>query len=54
MANHTWLILMYHQIDHQFDEFGATPEDLQTFLNYLGSNGIPTVTMRQGLGMMNP
>lgn len=45
MNNHTWLILMYHQIDHQNDEFGAKPEELQTFVNYLKNNSIPVVTL---------
>lgn len=54
MKNHVWLILMFHQIDHQLDQYGATPEDLQTYINYLATNGIPTVTMQRGIGMMNP
>jgi hypothetical protein len=54
MTNHTWLILMYHQIDHQNDQYGATPEDFQTYVNYLVANGIPVVTMKQGLAQMNP
>ncbi len=45
MQNHTWLILMFHQIDHQIDQYGATAEDLQSYVNYLTTNGIPTVTV---------
>lgn len=52
MANHAWLILTFHQIDHQDGEYGATPEDLQVFLSYLKANGVPTATVAQGLGMM--
>lgn len=54
MKNHTWLILMFHQIDHQLDEYGATPENLRSYIDYIVTNGIPTVTMQQGIGMMNP
>lgn len=54
LKNHTWLIMMFHQIDHQVDQFGATPEELQKYANYLSTNNIPTVTMQDGLKMMNP
>ena len=54
MKNHTWLILMFHQIDHQFDQYGATPEEFQTYINYIKEKGIPVVTLQQGIGMMNP
>lgn len=47
LKNHTWLILMFHQIDHQIDQYGATPEELQKYVNYINANGIPTVTMQQ-------
>lgn len=47
MANHAWLILTFHQVDHQGNEYGATPEDLRTFLNYLKVNGVPTATVSQ-------
>ncbi|EKE30210.1 MAG: fibronectin type III protein [uncultured bacterium (gcode 4)] len=54
IANHTWLILMFHQVDQQNDQYGARPEDLQTYVDYLKSNWIPTVTLKQWLEMMVP
>lgn len=45
MKNHTWLILMFHQIDHQLDEYGATPENLRSYIDYIETKGIPTVTI---------
>ncbi|EKE28394.1 MAG: fibronectin type III protein, partial [uncultured bacterium (gcode 4)] len=53
MANHTWLILMFHQIDNQNDLYGAKPEDLQTYVDYLKQNWIPVVTMKEWLSLMN-
>jgi len=54
LKNHTWLILMFHQVDHQLDEYGTTTEHLQSYIDYLVKNGIPTVTMEEGLRMMHP
>lgn len=53
MKNRTWLILMFHQIDKQNQRYGATPENLQSYINYLVTHGIPVVTMDQGIKMMN-
>lgn len=54
MTNHTWVIFMFHQIDHSGDDYSTTPENLQALSAYIKANSIPTVTMREGLQLMNP
>ncbi len=52
VQNHTWLILVIHHVDATNDEYGTTPDTLQTVVNYLKQQNTPVITMKQGLQMM--
>jgi peptidoglycan/xylan/chitin deacetylase (PgdA/CDA1 family) len=54
LADKTWLILMYHQLDNSDAPLGESPADFQATVNYLLSKSAFVVTMRQGLSLMNP
>lgn len=54
-ANKTWLILMFHQVENgSVDPLGVTPALLQGMVNYVNAQGVPAVTMSQGLAQMLP
>ena len=53
MENKKWLILMFHQIDYQNDEYWAKTEDLKSYVDYLVTNNIPVVTLKQGIELMS-
>ena len=50
--SHTWLILMFHDIDNAPDEYGTTPAILSGIADYLNSSGTKTVTMDEGMAYM--
>lgn len=52
-ANKTWLILMFHQIDTSGTTYSTTPEILKGITDYLNQQAVKTVTVKEGLGMMN-
>jgi hypothetical protein len=52
--NKTWLILVFHEVDNQYFEYGTTPERFKEFIAYLKTNNISPITMRDGLNMMSP
>lgn len=54
IADKTWLILLFHAIDHSGATYGTTPEILQQIVDYLQQVGAPVITVSQGLSLMNP
>lgn len=46
---HSWLILMFHQIDHEKRAYSATPEMLAATARYLVDTGVPVITVRDGV-----
>jgi peptidoglycan/xylan/chitin deacetylase (PgdA/CDA1 family) len=59
VADKTWLILTYHQVENQsvLDAnnltYGSTPENLTTIINYLKSHAVPIKTVSEGVSLMN-
>lgn len=53
IASNSWLILELHAIDHSGDQYSATPETLQAIVNYIVGTGVRTVTLHQGLELLN-
>jgi peptidoglycan/xylan/chitin deacetylase (PgdA/CDA1 family) len=51
--NNTWLILMFHQIDHSGEYYGTTPEVLTAITDYISSSKTKTVTVKEGISLMN-
>jgi hypothetical protein len=45
MDNRTWLILMFHQVDNSGNRYGTSPAQIQSYVDFLVDNGIPTVTL---------
>ena len=54
VANHTWLILIFHQIDHSNDQYSFYPENLQQIVDYITQKKVHVVTTSQGIKLMNP
>ena len=52
IANKTWVILVFHQIDNSGGQYSVTPAMLQSIVDYIKQTGISTVTMSQGLSQM--
>ena len=48
IKNKQWLILSFHEIDHESDLYGTTPEILQAVVDYLVLKNVPVVTISQG------
>jgi peptidoglycan/xylan/chitin deacetylase (PgdA/CDA1 family) len=53
-TTHTWLILVYHQIDTSGEDFSATPTQLSAELQAIKTSGLPVVTVRQALSEVSP
>lgn len=52
--NNQWLILMFHQINGDLTaDLGATPVFLQQIVQYIKTQNVDIITMREGLGLMN-
>lgn len=51
-ANKTWLILELHQQDYSGDQYSNTPETLQAIIQAVQASGIKTVTVNEGLQLM--
>lgn len=47
-ANHTWLILEFHGIEHTGDRYSMTPELFAQVVAYVKQKGIPVVSVAQG------
>lgn len=52
LANKTWLILVFHQVDEQGFPYDTRPGDLQAVVNYLRQRQASVITMKQGIGML--
>ncbi len=53
-ADKTWLILVFHQIDHSGDQYGTTPEILTQIVSYLQLKSVMVKTMGEMIPLMNP
>lgn len=53
VANKSWVIFMYHQIDGSGDQYSTTPVKLQQAIDYALSKGVKVVTNREGVALMN-
>ena len=49
LKDKTWLILMFHQIDHGGREWSTTPEILSEILDYINLKQIQPVTVSDGM-----
>lgn len=49
----TWLILVFHQIDYSGNSSGVTPEMFNAIVDYISSAKVKTVTVSQGVGLMD-
>ncbi len=55
IADKTWLILMFHQIDGDLAaDLGATPAFLTDIVNYVNTTSISKVTVKEGVALMTP
>jgi len=52
--NNYWLILVYHQIDQSGDEYGTTPEKLNSHLNAIKQSGLTVLTINKALDEVLP
>ncbi len=52
MANKTWVIFTFHQVDNSGDAYSTTPAKLEELVNYLKNQNIPVKTLQEGLEMM--
>jgi peptidoglycan/xylan/chitin deacetylase (PgdA/CDA1 family) len=52
-ASNTWLIFMHHQIDDSGNFYGNSPEMLQAIIDEIKAQDLKTVTVREGLNMMD-
>lgn len=54
VADKTWLILMFHQIDYDLNQtLGVTPEFLTDIVNYTNTSSIDVVTVGEGVSLMD-
>ncbi len=51
-ADHTWVILLFHQVDQSGDTYAVTPELFQQIVDYLKEIGETPITLKQGLELM--
>ncbi len=54
MADKTWLILLFHQVDDTGSEYAVTPQLFQQIVDYLKTQHITPVTMSQALSHATP
>ncbi len=50
-ANHTWLILTFHQVDTSDSDYGTTPGMLQNIVDYLNASSVPVKTVTEGIAL---
>lgn len=53
IANNSWVILEFHAIDYSGNQYSATPEMLQSIVDYINYTGIKTVTLNEGSFSLN-
>jgi peptidoglycan/xylan/chitin deacetylase (PgdA/CDA1 family) len=54
VANDTYLILLFHQVDYSGETYSITPDLFQQIVSYLQSSNVSVVTASTALGMMQP
>jgi len=52
-AERQWVILLFHEVNESGNFFAVTPAFLQQVIDYLKSQGIVPITMKQGIDRMN-
>jgi len=52
VADKTWLILMFHQVDYESREWSTTPEILREIVDFIKNQNVSTVTVNEGLGVL--
>lgn len=50
---HVWLILMFHQVDHEGETYSVTPENLQSIVDYLATTNTDVKTVKDVLPLLN-
>ncbi len=53
IANNSWVILEFHAIDYSGNQYSATPEMLQSIVDFIQYTGIQTVTLKEGALRLN-
>lgn len=53
LADKSWLILLFHQINYEGNKYSATPETLFAITNYLNQKQAEVVTVSEGVSLMN-
>jgi len=48
----TWVILVFHQIDHSGRTYSSTPETLQQIVDYLVQKNVPVRTNAEGISLL--
>jgi peptidoglycan/xylan/chitin deacetylase (PgdA/CDA1 family) len=51
-ANKIWLVIVFHEIANIRDQYSYTPTNLEAVLQYLKSTAVKTVTVQDGLFLM--
>jgi len=54
IAQRTYLILLFHNVDHSGTTYSTTPELFQQIVGYLQTNNVSVVTASTALQMMQP
>lgn len=54
VANRSWVILLFHEVDRSGNAYAVTPELFQQTVDYLKSKSITPITINQGLDLMAP
>ncbi|MDD5569486.1 MAG: polysaccharide deacetylase family protein, partial [Candidatus Pacebacteria bacterium] len=53
IQNKTWVILVFHQVDHSGEQYSTTPEILQQIADYLIAKNVSVVTNAAGLQILS-
>lgn len=53
VAGKIWLIIVFHEVGEGNDEYSTTPEILQGVVDYLAEINVSTITINEGLNLMN-
>jgi len=52
LSTRQWLILVFHQIENNGEQYSTTPQNLTQIANYITQKNIKTVTASQGVALM--
>lgn len=53
IANKTWVILLFHEVNTSGNQYAVTPAFLQQVVDYLKSKQMTPITVGQGVALMN-